>query len=100
MATYPADPTGDMAPILQASVEAAKMRHPSGKETTMTSPTLTAADRCDVKECPAAAAYRVRKLLAGDLDFCAHHWRKNFPGMVDKGWVTVGGNPDVFGAHS
>lgn len=98
--TWPSNPTGDMVPILEASVavEAAKVRHPS-------SVTLTAADRCDA--CGAQAAYRVvrpdpARLMAGvpdnpTLDFCNHHWRKLFPAMLDEGWVVVGGNPEVIG---
>src|SRR5688572_9210476 len=102
MGTWPADPQGDMAPILEASVEAAKKRHPSGNAS---SPgvILTAVDRCD--GCGAGAVYRVtnRKVIdhlgvlgkTYTLDFCGHHWRKNFPGMVDQGWVVIGGNPDL-----
>ncbi|MFF5973638.1 hypothetical protein ACFY7C_19135 [Streptomyces sp. NPDC012769] len=99
--TWPADPRGDMTPILQASIEAAKGRHPSGKEKPV-SVVLTAADRCD--GCGAAAGYRVAKRIPGCevevvsnslLDFCVHHWRKNFPKMVDRGWIVIGVNPDV-----
>jgi hypothetical protein len=105
MTAWPADPRGDMEPILRASVEAAKMRHPSGDGPT--GATLTTADRCD--SCGASAGYRVAKRVPGCqeavvanslLDFCVHHWRKHFPAMVDRGWVVIGGNPDVIGAHS
>lgn len=106
MGTYPADPTGDMAPILQASVEAAKMRHPSSSNASSTGVVLTAHDRCD--GCGAGAVYRVAKHITGMreivanslLDFCGHHWRKNFPSMVDKGWVVIGGNPDLLGTEN
>lgn len=95
---WPADPRGDMAPILQASVEAAMARHPSGGGASGI--LLTAADRCD--SCGAGAAYRVCHKGGYEqvLDFCVHHWRKNFPSMVDKGWVVVGCNPDVLGSSS
>ncbi|GGR51289.1 DUF7455 domain-containing protein [Streptomyces roseolus] len=97
--TWPVDPNGDMVPVLEASVEAAKMRHPS-------SINLTSADRCD--GCGAGAAYMVEKPVADPADpfntklvatpyllFCVHHWRKHFPKMVDEGWVVAGGNLDV-----
>lgn len=97
--TRPTDPDGDMVPILRASVEEAKMRHPSGSEKSQ-GVLLVATDRCDA--CPAAAAYRVMHRSPPDwrvLDFCVHHWKKNFPRMVDQGWVVVGGNPDTMGDH-
>lgn len=86
----------------QASVEAAKQRHPSGSSSAK-GVILTAVDRCD--GCGAGAVYRVMKRITGmeavvansALDFCGHHWRKNFPKMVDSGWVVVGGNPDLLG---
>jgi hypothetical protein len=90
---WPADPFGDMTPILQASVEAAMQRHPSTSGD-IPGVALTAADRCD--ECSAAAAYRVRhRTKQWELDFCMHHWRKHFPGMLRFGWAVVGGNPDL-----
>lgn len=102
--TWPADPRGDMAPVLQASVEAAKMRHPSGLRAS--GDPLTAADRCD--GCGAGAAYRVEKerlhqpegyaqpyVNVQALEFCGHHWRKHFPKMVDDGWTIVAVNPDL-----
>jgi hypothetical protein len=102
-AAWPEDPDGDMAPILEASVEAAKARHPSGRALydeafPGNGVMLTADDRCD--RCNAAAAYRVAKFAAGrplqlDLDLCLHHWKKNFPSMVSKGWLTIGGNPNL-----
>lgn len=94
MTLWPADPDGDMTPILEASVEAAKTRHPSGvgKPGAVQ---LTAADRCD-NNCGAGAAYRVaHKLKPMILDFCGHHFRKHFPAMVDQEWAVVGGNPDL-----
>jgi hypothetical protein len=104
MSTWPADPQGDMVPILEASVEAAKKRHPSGNSSVQ-GVILTAVDRCD--GCGAGAVYRVSHVrwdgdLASEfktLDFCGHHWRKNFPTMVDKGWVVNGTNPDLLGAE-
>ena len=101
--TYPTDPYGDMVPILEASIEAAKSRHPSGKaipmeateELTEPSPliVLTPADRCD-NECPAGAAYRLA-LREMRLEFCGHHHRKHFPEMEKWGWVVIGTNPDI-----
>lgn len=86
-----------------AMVEEAKQRHPSNSGVR-----LTAADRCD--SCGAGAAFMVEKPLSDPSDpyntklastphllFCMHHWRKNFPSMVDKGWVVAGGNPDAIG---
>lgn len=104
-APWPADPRGDMVPILEASVEAAKQRHPSSSSSAQ-GVTLTAVDRCD--GCGAGAVYRVAKRITGMqeivsnslLDFCGHHWRKNFPSMVDKGWVVIGGNPDLMGSEN
>src|SRR5688500_10979651 len=75
-------------------MEAAMARHPSSQPASSGGVLLTAADRCD--ECPAAAAYRLA--LKGKphmvLDFCNHHLRKHFPGMIEWGWVVIGGNPD------
>lgn len=95
--------TVNVDPTLEASVEAAKQRHPSAQGVI-----LTAVDRCD--GCGAGAVYRVMKappvgevVYAMDarlLDFCGHHWRKNFPKMVDKGWVVIGGNPDLMGTEN
>ena len=36
---------------------------------------LKVSDRCDGSECPAQALVRVA-LLAGDLDYCGHHYAK------------------------
>ncbi|MCI7304664.1 MULTISPECIES: DUF7455 domain-containing protein [Trueperella] len=41
-------------------------------------PVLTAADRCDA--CNAQAYVRV-ELSSGQLQFCAHHWRKHMPAL-------------------
>ena len=96
---WPTDPDGDMTPILEASIEQAKQRHPSGADKAP-GVVLTQDDRCD--QCNAAAAYRVTRTLfdavnthesAPVLDFCLHHWRKNFPPMVAQGWAVTGGNP-------
>lgn len=97
-----------MTPILQASIDAAKARHPSGKAMAMTAP-LTAADRCD--RCSAAAAYRIQKTLYPDalldptvmdvptptltLDFCGHHWRHVAADMYAEGWKVTAANADV-----
>ena len=92
--TWPKNPNGDMAPILNDSIEAAKARHPSGVDVVgLTNVVLDNADRCD-SQCGAAAAYRVGKEGAS-LDFCLHHWRKVFPMMQPKGWVVIGGNPSL-----
>lgn len=101
--TWPADPDGDMTPILEASVEAAKERHPSGKdigtgaheaiEGAVVGEVLVAADRCD-NDCPAAALYRLA-LREMRLDFCGHHQRKHFPEMEKWGWTIIGRNPEL-----
>lgn len=109
--SWPADPNGSLVPILEASVEAAKARHPSGKEigTTMhesieqtlpDSGVLTAADRCDAA-CGAAAVYQVTSPDIGPasgLLYCLHHWRKHFPKMSEKGWKVTGANPELAAA--
>ena len=99
---WPADPRGDMVPILEASVEEAKKRHPSGSRRSNTD-NLNAADRCD--GCGAAAVYRVEKdrephLPVAALEFCGHHWRKNFPGMAGDGWLVVAVNPALVGPEN
>ncbi len=91
-APWPNDPNGSLVPVLEASVEAAKQRHPSASGD-KPGALLTIADRCD--KCGAAAVYVVWKEAVGDLLFCMHHWRKNFPSMVDQGWAVSGGNPDL-----
>lgn len=103
---WPEDPNGDMTHILEASVEAyeaAKERHPSGKEAAPPAPVdvvdtvrepLTAADRCDAA-CSAAALYRVRHDVGGnELDFCHHHYHKLSPRMV--AWKVVGENASLY----
>lgn len=92
---WPHKPDGDMAPILQASVQveqerraAAIARHPSGKGLTM--PTLTVHDRCD--GCGAQALYRVADTSGPEsktLDFCGHHHRKHSPALLKKGWTVL-----------
>lgn len=92
--TWPAKPDGDMAPILEASIEAeqAKERHPSGEDVSaITGIVLTAADRCDTG-CGAAAVYRVSAGL-NPLDYCGHHWRKFKPSMT--GWKVIGVNAEL-----
>lgn len=90
---WPDDPNGSMIPILEASMEEAKKRHPSSRPGGP-GVLLNAADRCD--RCSAAAAYIVHREDIGDLMFCLHHWRKHFPSMSPQGWVVVGGNPSLF----
>lgn len=85
---WPSYPNGSMAPILEASIEAAKLRHPSGKATEM----LTTEDRCD--SCQAAALYRVSAGLH-PLDYCLHHWRTYKPRMTEQGWVVIGVNSEL-----
>lgn len=85
----------DMAPILETSIEVAKMRHPSGADKPKHI-VLTATDRCDA--CSAGAAYRVARQYDLPLDFCVHHWKKLFPQMQKVGWAVVGGNPDLLAA--
>lgn len=105
MAAWPHDPYGDMAPILEQSIEAVKARHPSGKAPPMA--ILTAYDRCD--NCSAAAQFRVQIELVdpdawhvgidGDLvpvtpptlDFCGHHWQKHHAILYAAGWYVVAG---------
>lgn len=124
---WPEDPYGDMAPILRASLEASKARHPSGKMkgfnmvtepimdeavsipagATPVANVLTKDDRCD--HCGAEAAYRVTRpdLAINDdpersgnptLDFCMHAWRKNFPTMSAAGWIVLGANTVLLAA--
>ncbi|GHF94409.1 DUF7455 domain-containing protein [Streptomyces hydrogenans] len=107
--TWPADPRGDMEPILRASVEAAKMRHPSAARTSWDN--LNATDRCDA--CGAAAVYRVERerleqpegyaqpyINVSALEFCGHHWRKHFPAMAGDGWTVVATNPALVGPEN
>lgn len=112
MGDWPDDPYGDMVPLLRASVEDAKRRHPSGKGNVMEGVQeeievcLTAADRCDM--CSAAAQFRMqmqlldpdswRMGLDGDLepvprptlDFCGHHYVKNSIMLSSSGWNVTG----------
>lgn len=93
MSTWPQDPEGDLAPMLEASI--ALLEAEKAVET-MPTALLTAADRCD--HCGAGAAYLVWKEAVGDLLFCVHHWRKHFPSMADQGWAVSGSNPDLLAA--
>lgn len=94
---WPDDPDGSLVPVLEASIEAAKKRHPSGKGESVETvvPTFDPCDRCGH-----AAAYRVGKFDENDrpldmaLNFCGHHFRKIFPPMADQGWAVIGGNPE------
>jgi hypothetical protein len=102
---WPEDPYGDMAPILEASVEAAKERHPSGKEIGTGAheaieeeihgapDVLSQADRCD-NDCTAEALYRLQ-LRDMTLEFCHHHHAKHFPAMSPWGWKVVGRNASL-----
>lgn len=93
MSSWPSDPDGDMTPVLEQSIEAAKARHPSGVEiAAVTQVVLNAQDRCD--SCGGAAVFRVGRDEA-ELDFCGHHWRKHSPSMSIRGWTVVGVNPDL-----
>lgn len=91
MTDWPNDPYGDMAPILERSIEAAKARHPSGKGSVVDviEPVhLTAQDRCDA--CGAQAMYRVKSAITlGELDMCGHHWNENASDLTFKGWVII-----------
>ena len=107
---YPNNPNGDLVPILEASVEAAKERHPSGKDDTFTAAqpalglpdVITHADRCD-NDCSAAALYRLQ-LREMTLEFCHHHYGKHFPEMRTSGWTVTGKNgslhTELYGAAS
>lgn len=96
--TWPTEPYGDMVPILEASVEAAKERHPSA-DTFTPAPALglpdvlTAVDRCD-NDCSAAALYRLQ-LREMTLEFCHHHYGKHFPEMRTWGWTVTGKNASL-----
>lgn len=99
----PANPDGDLVPILEASLAAAKQQHPSGKDDTFTEPeayasapvdgALTNADRCD-EDCPQAALYRLQ-LRSMVIEFCAHHHAKHFPVMERQGWRIIGTNDSL-----
>lgn len=97
MTNWPEDPYGDMEPILRASIQEVRERHPSEKadrlmisEIAVPYPELTLMDRCD--SCNAAAAYRVA--LMGStltLDMCGHHFQKHIRALIDKGWMVTHG---------
>lgn len=57
---------------------------------TMTSPTLTAADRCD--RCGAAAAVRVVLASGGELLFCRHHANEHASRLDELAAVVHGGS--------
>lgn len=85
----PDSPNGDMAPLLERSIDAVKARHPSY---VVPDAPLTLLDRCDA--CGAATAYRVHRppthdRTAGVLDFCGHHYRKNTPQLIGDGWAVA-----------
>lgn len=93
---WPNDPQGSMTPILEASVEAAKLRHPSGKDIPAEEPevpdTLTALDRCD--RCSAGALYLLRhRTKELELALCHHHGRRLAPVMDD--WTVTGQNESL-----
>lgn len=87
---WPDDPYGDMTPILEASVEEAKQRHPSGKAgADDVADVLTSADRCD--DCGAGALYLLRSAKSNrELALCHHHGHKY--GSAMSGWSIVGQN--------
>lgn len=96
---WPEDPYGDMTPILEASVEAAKQRHPSGKgdaptpaEPEVLADVLTAADRCD-NGCGAGALYLLRHTDGHELALCHHHRHKHAHRMT--AWAVVGQNSSL-----
>ncbi|WP_406530719.1 hypothetical protein [Streptomyces sp. I8-5] len=88
MGVWPQDPDGDMTPILEQSIEAAKERHPSGTAIPV-GLYLTAHDRCD--NCSAAAQFRVHRIGGLELDFCGHHWQKHHVALYSGGWFVVAG---------
>jgi hypothetical protein len=93
---WPNDPNGSLIPILEASVEEAKKRHPSASGDGP-GEVLTAADRCDAG-CGAGALFRMRRALNGVvrvLDFCHHHKRKLGPNLEAGGWTISGQNPTL-----
>jgi len=47
---------------------------------------LLAVDRCDSKQCNAAARVRAVK-NSSELLFCGHHARRNVNSLVDSGWL-------------
>jgi hypothetical protein len=59
---------------------------------TMTSPVLTAADRCD--RC-AAQAYVAYEIAGMALMFCAHHNRDHGPALLAKGATVTIDNTGV-----
>lgn len=93
---WPNDPNGSLVPVLEASVEAAKQRHPSGKAPgEPATDTLTAADRCD--GCGAGALYRLARGMKRLL-FCHHHYGKHLPKLAEDGWGVDGVNTDLMEA--
>lgn len=88
--------------LKEAEMDAAKQRHPSGKDVPpvkakplpeAATDVLTAADRCD-QGCGSGALYRV-KLRALIMDFCHHHHHKLFPTLEAQGWAVGGTNPGL-----
>lgn len=74
----PNSPNGDMAPILERSIETEWL---NGVDP------LTVADRCD-QECNAQALVRLHNSTRL-LDFCGHHFNKNSDALSDQGWAVL-----------
>ncbi|MEZ5211416.1 MULTISPECIES: DUF7455 domain-containing protein [unclassified Gordonia (in: high G+C Gram-positive bacteria)] len=55
--------------------------------TTIVSPSLTAADRCD--RCGAAAKVRATLPAGGELLFCRHHYNDHEARLVEAGAVVT-----------
>lgn len=93
---WPQDPEGDMAPILELSLDLidavraeSRERHPSSQPPS----TLTAHDRCD--RCGAQALFRVahEEKAIESLLFCGHDFRANAKALTADGWIVVDGTP-------
>lgn len=73
----PANPDGDLAPILQASVHAEALRK---------LPPLNLKDRCD--RCGAQAIHRLHR-NGSFLEFCNHHHNKTAPATLAQGFTVI-----------
>ncbi|MGW6260338.1 DUF7455 domain-containing protein [Streptomyces sp. NPDC055085] len=78
----PGNPTGTLVPLLQASVEAERVKR---------IPPLTTADRCDAG-CGAAALYRWWRAGNGVLDFCGHHSARHADRLDAGDWTIIEGS--------
>lgn len=103
---WPNDPNGSLVPVLEASIDAAKQRHPSASGDGP-GVVLTAADRCDAG-CGGGALYRVEKdnwihpegyaqpyINVSAFEFCHHHHHKFFPKLEEQGYRIAGQNPTL-----